>query len=123
MSTRTLFILLATLPFLTGCAVTPSYQVRVENQSSVAVLARLERRATINDVVEMDAAKVEADSSVTLGPANARVLERVYIVIGDPNDLRTLPKSIKLSRGEWVVTVSAGSMTSWGSYEIRLERE
>jgi hypothetical protein len=115
------FILLSFL--LSGCAITPSYTVRVENQSTVAVMARLERRATINDVVEMDSAKVAADSSATLGPANARVLERVYIVIGDSDDLRTLPKSIKLSRGEWVVTVSAGSMTSWGSYEITVNRD
>ena len=108
---------------LAGCAITPSYTVRVENQSKVAVMARLERRPTINDVIVMDSAKVAADASATLGPADARPLERVYVVIGDPSDLHTLPKSVKLSRGAWIVTISPGTMTSWGSYEITVDRE
>jgi len=108
---------------LTGCGLTPSYSVRVENQSKVTVMARLERRPTINDVILMDSAKVKPDEAVTLGPADARPLERVYIVIGDRSDLQTLPKSVKLSRGSWVVMVYGGTMTSWGAYEITVERE
>lgn len=108
---------------LSGCTVLPTYTVRVDNQSSKAIMARLERRPTMNNMVEMASAHVSKKSSKVLGPMEAPPLERVYIVIQSPSDLHALPDSHKIKRGNWVVTISDGSSTSWGAYEISVRRE
>ena len=46
----------------------------------------------------------------------------MYLVIGDRTDLHALPESVELRRGEWVVTIDAGSMTSWGTYELSVRK-
>jgi len=108
---------------LSGCTVLPVYTVRVDNQSSKAIMARLERRPTMNNMVEMASAHVSKESSKVLGPLEAPPLERVYIVIQSPSDLHALPDSHKIKRGNWVVTISDGSSTSWGAYEISVRKE
>ena len=110
------------LTLLPACSITPVYTVRVDNQSSRALQARLERRPTLNEVIEMDGGRVGAGSSRVFGPAKARPFERVYVVIGDRTDLTAFPESIELKRGQWIVTVAASSMTGWGSYQVDIER-
>ena len=107
---------------LTGCSITPTYTVRIDNETNRTIRATLERRPTINDVIPMDSARVKPGSFEVLGPSEARPLERVYIVIGDRTDLHAMPESVELRRGEWVVTIGAGSMTSWGTYELQVEK-
>jgi hypothetical protein len=108
---------------LTGCGLTPSYTVRVENESSKAVLARIERRPSMNNMIVLDSGRVNAGGSRVFGPVEAPPLERVYIVIQSPENLHSLPESHKITRGSWVVTVSRGSMESWGAYEISVSKE
>jgi hypothetical protein len=105
-----------------GCALNPEYVVRIDNNSSRTLHASLERRPTINEVIGMDTARIRTNSSRVLGPAEARPLERVYIVIGERTDLHAMPESIELSRGEWIVTIEPGSVTSWGTYELEVRR-
>jgi len=107
---------------LTGCSISPTYTVRVDNETNRPLRATLERRPTINEVISMDSGKVGANESRVLGPSTARPLERVYIVIGDRTDLHALPESVELRRGEWIVTIEAGSMTSWGTYELSVRK-
>lgn len=107
---------------LTGCSISPTYTVRIDNDTSRTLRATLERRPTINEVIAMDSGKVGPNESRVLGPSTARPLERVYIVIGDRTDLHALPESIELRRGEWIVTIDAGSMTSWGTYELDVRK-
>jgi hypothetical protein len=107
---------------LTGCSLSPTYTVRVENESNRPLRATLERRPTINEIISMDSAKIGPNESRILGPSSARPLERVYLVIGDRTDLHALPESVELRRGEWVVTIDAGSMTSWGTYELSVRK-
>jgi len=108
---------------LTGCGLTPSYTVRVENESSKAVLARIERRPSMNNMIVLDSGRVNAGGSRVFGPVEAPPLERVYIVIQSPENLHSLPESHKITRGNWMVSVSRGSMESWGAYEISVSKE
>ena len=108
---------------MTGCGLTPTYTVRVDNQSAKSVLARIERRPSMNNMVMLDSARVSSESEVQLGPVDAPPLERVYIVIQSPNNLHSIPESHKISRGNWVVTITDGSVSSWGVYEISVRKE
>ena len=124
MSKISLFVLFAFLSTsLVGCTAMPMYSVRVDNQSSKAVMARLERRPSMNNMIVMDSAKVKGKSSQDLGPMHAPPLERVYIVIQSPDNIHSLPESHKIRRGNWVVTISDGSISSWGAYEISVKKE
>ena len=122
-STLILALVLALMLVLTGCGLAPSYTVRVENLSSKAVLARLERRPSMNNMIVMESVRVKSESEVVLGPHEARPLERVYIVIQGTSNVHDLPESHKLMRGSYVVTVSDGSIGSWGAYEVSVKRE
>jgi len=106
-----------------GCSAIPVYTVRVDNQSSKAVMARLERRPSMNNMIVLDSARVKGESSAVLGPSEAPPLERVYIVIQSPDNIHSLPESHKISRGSWVVTISNGSINSWGVYDISVRKE
>jgi hypothetical protein len=108
--------------FQVGCSINPNYTVRIDNETNRTLRATLERRPTINEVIAMDSARVKPGSSRVLGPSAARPLERVYIVIGDRTDLHAMPESLELRRGEWVVTIDASSMTSWGTYQLQLKK-
>lgn len=118
----TLTLLGSLMLVLAGCSINPKYTVRIDNQTNRALRATLERRPTINEVIAMDSARVKPGTSRVLGPSEARPLERVYIVIGDRTDLHAMPESLELRRGEWVVTIDASSMTSWGTYQLQLKK-
>ena len=107
---------------LSGCAINPTYTVRVDNETDRTLRVSLERRPTINDVIAMDSGRVKPRSSRVLGPSQAQPLERVYVVVGDRTDLHAMPESIELRRGEWIVTIGAGSITSWGTYELNVRK-
>lgn len=105
-----------------GCA-TSNYTVTVDNQSSKSVLARIERRPSMNNMIVLDSEKITGEDLVVLGPVKAPLLERVYIVIQSPENLHAIAESHKLMPGSYRVTVSSGSVTSWGAYEVSVERE
>jgi len=114
--------LIAFACILPACSIVPTYTVRVENETNRPVRATLERRPTINQVIELDSARVGAESSAVLGPADAPPLERVYVVIGDRTDIHALPESVELNRGQWIVTLRAGSVTAWGTYHLDVRK-
>lgn len=116
------YILCTLVIGLGGCAINPSYTVRVDNETDRTLRVSLERRPTINDVIAMDSGRVKPHSSRVLGPSKAQPLERVYVVVGDRTDLHAMPESIELRRGEWIVTIGAGSITSWGTYELKVRK-
>ncbi len=120
------FIAAVALPLLalglTGCSINPTYTVRVDNQTNRPLRAAIERRPTINEIITVESGRVGPNSSRVFGPAQGKPLERVYIVIGDRTDLHALPESVELRRGEWIVTIDAGSMTSWGTYELDVRK-
>lgn len=105
-----------------GCALNPTYTVRIDNETERAVQVSLERRPTINEIITMDSVRVRGESSRLLGPSEARPFERVYIVVGDRTDLHAVPESLEINRGQWIVTIAAGSITSWGTYELKVRK-
>ena len=105
-----------------GCSLNPQYTVRIDNETNRTLRASLERRPTLNEIISMDSTSVRANSSRVLGPSEARPFERVYVVIGDRTDLHAIPESLEISRGEWVVTIGSGSITSWGTYELKIRK-
>lgn len=105
-----------------GCSLNPQYTVRIDNETNRTLRASLERRPTLNEIISMDSVSVRANSSRVLGPSEARPFERVYVVIGDRTDLHAIPESLEISRGEWVVTIGSGSITSWGTYELKIRK-
>ena len=115
-------VVLASIFVLSGCSINPRYTVRIDNNTNRTLHATLERRPTINDRIRMESGRIRGESSRVFGPAEAQVLERVYIVIGEQTDLHAMPESIELSRGEWIVTIEPGSVTSWGTYELEVRR-
>lgn len=116
-------LLLVISLLLGGCGLTPSYSVRVDNQSSKSVQARIERRPSMNNMIVLDSARVRSESVRELGPVEAPPLERVYIVIQSTDNLHSLPESHKIRRGHWVVTITDGSVSSWGAYEVSVSKE
>lgn len=122
MKIKPLIVVAALASLLTGCSINPTYTVRIDNETNRTLRATLERRPTINEVISMDSARVKPGTSRVLGPSKARPLERVYIVIGDRTDLHAMPESLELRRGQWVVTIDAASMTSWGTYQLQLKK-
>lgn len=115
-------LLLMQSVFLAGCSLSPTYSVQVHNESNRTLMATLERRPTINEVITLDSARVKAGTSALLGPNEAAPFERVYLVIGDRTDLHALPESVELRGGHWEVTIGAGSMTDWGTYQLRVKK-
>jgi len=77
----------------------------------------------MNNMIVLESARVKSEDSIVLGPVEAPPLERVYIVIQSPENLHSIPESHKLMRGSYVVTVTDGSMSSWGAYEVSVKRE
>lgn len=121
-STAIFVLLISCVCVLTGCSLNPTYTVRVDNQTNRPLTASLERRPTINEIITIESGRVGPNSSRVFGPGQGKPLERVYIVIGDRTDLHALPESVELRRGEWIVTIDAGSMTSWGTYELDVRK-
>jgi hypothetical protein len=116
------FALLSLMLWVGGCSLNPQYTVRIDNETNRTLRASLERRPTLNEIISMDSTSVRANSSRVLGPSEARPFERVYVVIGDRTDLHAIPESLEISRGEWVVTIGSGSITSWGTYELKIRK-
>lgn len=116
------FALLSLMLWVGGCSLNPQYTVRIDNETNRTLRASLERRPTLNEIISMDSVSVRANSSRVLGPSEARPFERVYVVIGDRTDLHAIPESLEISRGEWVVTIGSGSITSWGTYELKIRK-
>lgn len=110
------------LPLMGACSLSPTYSVQVHNESNRTLMATLERRPTINEVITMDLARVKAGTSALLGPNEAVPFERVYLVIGDRTDLHALPESVELRGGHWEVTIGASSMTDWGTYQLEVKK-
>jgi hypothetical protein len=115
-------VVLAPLVLLGGCSINPTYTVRVDNETNRTLRASLERRPTINEIITLESGKVGPGESRVFGPAEGRPLERVYVVIGDRTDLHAIPESVELRRGEWIVTIDASSITSWGTYQLEIRK-
>ena len=128
MSTVRLLLLCVVAFCVGGCQ--SVYLVRVENQSTRAINARLERWPAMANAVLLDASGVPSTDSVSLGPITQPSSKRVYITIQSPQTpgepleysvfsrLDTLPGS-----GGYLVTVMNPDPESWEGTQINISRE
>lgn len=116
-------LLLAVAGLLGGCSVRPTYQVRVQNDSSSTVAALLRRDRPMQDDETLAQARIGPGEEATLGPVEADPLDPVELLIARPEDMQTSPRTHRLSRGQWHAVVGDASMDSWHSVSVQVNRD
>ncbi|GEM_PF-1365280 len=107
---------------LTACSVRPQYMVRVENNSSVTVIAQISRDVSFEDDEVLAQQRVRPNADVTLGPVASDPLQRVELLVSRPGDLHTLPEKFGLSRGSWVARVTDAPVSTWTPFRVQLSK-
>ncbi len=111
------------VPILPGCSVNPAYTVRVINDSTTTLNARIEHRPKFADIVILESMVVKAGEERTLGPVESPPMERVVLLIGGANASISAPESFVIKRGSYTARISKGSSTSWAPYEVDLLKD
>jgi hypothetical protein len=122
----TFFVLSGLIPLLlaqAGCSVTPTYQVRVVNESNLTVEAALMNTRNIARQETMARARIGPNSEATLGPAEAAPLDPVELQIGRPEDLGVSSNRHRLRRGNWTATVRGSRADSWEPISVTVEKD
>lgn len=120
---RPVVLALAAAGLLTGCSVRPTYQVRVQNDSSSTVSAVLRRDRPMQDDETLAQARIGPGEEATLGPVDADPLDPVELLIARPEDMQTSPRTHRLARGQWQALVGDASMDSWHSVSVQVTRD
>ena len=111
---------LAVLLTLPACSVRPMYQVRIENDSSMTLVAQISRDVSFEDDEVLAQTRVRPNQSALLGPVSADPLQHVELLVSRPGDLQTLPEKFRLSRGSWIATVSDAPISTWSRFSVQL---
>ena len=107
----------------------PVYLVRVENQSQLAIDAKLEQWPGMANKISLDGARLGSGDSAELGSKDVPLFERVYILIRSPyqeGQELEFSQFYRVRAGETVVRVSGGQRgfeQDWNSLEITVIRE
>lgn len=120
MRTPTAFALFAAALALPACSVRPMYQVRVENDSSLTLVAQITRDVSFEDDEVLAQTRVRPNQSAVLGPVSSDPLQHVELLVSRPGDLQTLPEKFRLSRGSWIATVSDAPISTWSRFSVQL---
>lgn len=118
-----MLVLLSAAATLPACSIRPSYQVRVENNSSRTIVAQIRRDRTLDDDEILAQARIRPDEEATLGPASADPLDRVDLLVARPEDLQSLPQENRLSRGNWRAQINDAPISTWHRFEVQLTKE
>lgn len=119
-------VLLGSVPLLLtqfACSVTPTYRVRVVNDSNTTLTASIVNTNSITRPETLAEARVSPKDEVVLGPVKAPPLEQVELRIGQPGDMGTLPVRNRLGRGNWKATVLTTHRDAWEPYSVSVEKE
>lgn len=108
---------------LGGCSVNPTYTVRVINDSTTNLNARIEHQRKFDTAIMLESVVVKAGEERTLGPVESPPLERVVLYIGGAGSSITAPEQFVIKRGSYTARISRGSSTSWAPYEISLLKD
>lgn len=118
--------LLGVIPLLLaqiGCSVTPTYQVRVVNESNMTIEAAVMNTRNIARQETMARARIGPNSEATLGPVDAPPMDPVELQIGRPEDLGVSSNRHRLRRGNWTATVRGTRGDSWEPIAVTVERD
>lgn len=105
---------------LGACSMSPTYEVRVVNESSVTVVATIANTRNIARNETLAQATVRAKREVTLGPVVGVPLDPIELQISLPEDMQLLSERTRLTRGVWTATISDTSGDSWSRYAVRV---
>lgn len=120
MRSAALALLLPLGALLGGCSLSPTYEVRVVNESGVTVIAAITNTRNIARNETLAQATVRPNTEVTLGPVDGVPLDPIELQISRPEDMQTLVERTRLSRGVWTATVSDAAGDSWNRYAVRV---
>ncbi|MBL4809113.1 MAG: hypothetical protein JKY43_03525 [Phycisphaerales bacterium] len=121
-----ILILLSALIFallLTGCSIKPTYTVRVLNDSTTNLNARIEHRPKFADAIILESITVKAGQEQTLGPVESPPMERVVLLIGAAGSSINDPEQFVIKRGSYTARISTGTSTSWTPYNISVLKD
>lgn len=108
---------------LGGCSVNPTYTVRIINDSTTNLNARIEHQRKFDTAAMLESVVVKAGEERTLGPVESPPMERVVLFIGGTGSSITAPEQFVIKRGSYTARISRGSSTSWAPYEISLLKD
>jgi len=123
LQTLILLFTLASVLILTGCSINPTYTVRVINDSTTNLNARIEHRPKFDGTVILESIAIKAGEERTLGPVESPPLERVVFLIGGSGSSISAPERFVIKRGSYTARVSKGTSTSWTPYEVDLSKD
>lgn len=106
-----------------GCSVTPTYQVRVINESNMTIDAAVMNTSNMVRPVTLAQARLGPNSEATLGPVDAPPLDPVQLQIGRPDDLGVASSRNRLRRGNWTATVRGSRADTWEPVAVTLVRD
>lgn len=107
---------------LSGCGISPVYEVRVVNESAVTVVASISNTRNIARVETLARVTVRPGTVETLGPVEGVPLDPIELQVSRPEEMQSLPERTRLGRGVWTATVSDGLGENWNSYTVRVEK-
>lgn len=108
---------------LGGCSVNPTYTVRVINDSSTNLNARITHDRKFDSDVILESMIVKAGEERTLGPVESPPLERVILTIAATGSSISAPEQKVIKRGSYTARVTRGGSTSWAPYEVSLTKD
>jgi len=118
-----LWIALVPVLMLTGCSLNPTYTVRVINDSTTNLNARIEHRPKFADANILESIVVKAGEEHTLGPVESPPMERVVFLIGASGSSINDPEQFVIKRGSYTARISTGTSTSWTPYDVSLLKD
>ncbi len=108
---------------ITGCSINPTYTVRVINDSTTNLNARIEHRPKFADAIILESIAIKAGEEQTLGPVESPPMERVILLIGASGSSITDPEQFVIKRGSYTARISRGTSTSWTPYDVSLLKD
>jgi hypothetical protein len=106
-----------------GCSMTPTYQVRVVNESTMTVDAAIMNTRNLARHEALARVRLGPNSEAVLGPVEAPPLDPVELQVARPEDMGVMARRHKLGRGNWKATVAGSGVDSWEPIAVSVERE
>jgi hypothetical protein len=122
-SWRTAVLCGACLPGLVGCSVTPTYEVRVVNESTMTVDATIMNTRNLARHEALARVRLAPNTEAVLGPVEAPPLDPVELQVARPEDMGVMARRHKLGRGTWQATVAGSGVESWEPISVTVTRE
>lgn len=106
-----------------GCSITPTYEVRVVNESAMTVDAAIMNTRNLARHEALARVRLGPNSEAVLGPVEAPPLDPIELQVARPEDMGVMARRHKLGRGAWKATVAGSGVESWEPISVTVTRE